>query len=849
VLALGIMVAGVLLHVSTRAGARHRGGAAIDAVAALKVKSLQAWREGALNDVRAASAYQEMVEAAERAANLGDIFRFEAGRVMGDLARTRGFVRVAIVSQSGEVLVNVSGVGKPGPAPDLALVRRALEDGPASSLVASFAEKRTRLELAAPIPADGPVRCVLYAQTDGNVPIAAAIRGWPVPSETGDTLVVTRDGDDAIFLTEPRFTPNAAFTVRVPVSDAKRGLVQAILSEGIHEAVDHRGTPIVVASRWVPGSQLVVISRMDVAELEQPLVGPLNQLTVLVLVLLAAGALGLFWVQREERRHERVLGMARRELETSEQRLKLALEGTHWVWDWDLEAGALTADPEWARSVGLPYHALLGDVESILSRLVHPDDRPLTAERIQSFVRGKGPSLELEFRTRLPVGERWIRLRASISEQGPDGRARRLIGVLSDVTHQRSLQAQLERSERMASLGTLAAGVAHEINNPLTYVVSNLETLERSAGADRPELLEPVRQAREGIERVREVVRGLRSFSRGGTARGPVDVGEELAAALRIARNELQHRATLELQIRPMPAVDAKGRELGQVFLNLLLNAGQAIPEGADVPGRVQVNAGTDPQGRARIEIVDDGVGIPPEVLPRIFEPFFTTKPLGIGTGLGLAIAHNVVTAAGGTIEVESQLGVGSTFRVLLPPARITAPAVAAGPSLTPSPSLSPSLPPPPPPSLPPPPSPSPSLSPSPPRSRPPARAPSGPPVLVVDDEPLVARSIARALQADHPVEVAASAQEARVRIEGGARFGAVVCDLMMPVMTGMDLHEWVAARDPALADRFVFVTGGAFTQRSRDFLDRAQVSWVEKPFEPERLREAVRAAIAVPAR
>jgi signal transduction histidine kinase/CheY-like chemotaxis protein len=809
ILSLGIVGAGVALHASTRAGARHRGGVAIDTVAAMRVEGVESWRAAALDDVRAASRYEEVMEAAERADDLGEIFRFEAERVMGDLAHDRGLVRVAIVTEDGRTVVGVTGTGKPGPEPDLALVRRALAEGPSTSLVAPSAEKRPRLDLAAAIPASGPHRCVLYAQLDASAALAEVVGGWPVPSETGETVLVRRDGDAAIFVTDPRFLTGWAFEKRIPLDERSRGIVLALEGEGVREGTDHRGTRILTSTRPLPGSDLLVVARMDLEEIEAPIVGPVNQLSLLVLFLLAAGAAGLAYVQRAERRHERALAVARRDLETSQERLKLALEGTHWVWDWDLEAGTFAADPGWARSVELPEHTLQGTFDDILARIAHPDDRPLAAARFEALVRGETPRLETEFRARLPVGERWIRFRAGATDRGPDGAARRLSGVLSDVTDQRNLQGQLERSERMASLGTLAAGVAHEINNPLTYVVANLEAIERSAGPDRADLLDTVRQAREGVERVREVVRGLRSFSRGGTSRGPVDVGEELEAAIRIARNELQHRATLDIRIDRMPAVDARGRELGQVFLNLLVNAGQAIPEGSETPGRVRVRAGTDDEGRARVEIADDGVGIPPEVLPRIFEPFFTTKPLGVGTGLGLAIAHNVVTGAGGTIEVQSQLGAGTTFRVLLPAARARpAPRVAETPV---------------------------------------PQAPAGrdgrQPVLVVDDEPLVARSIARALQPEHAVVLSTSAEEARGRIEGGARFAAVVCDLMMPGMTGMDLYDWVTVRDPELAGRFVFVTGGAFTQRARTFLERTPVACVDKPFEPERLREAVRAA------
>jgi len=838
VLALGIGLAGVLLHGSTREAAKRRGGAALESVAVLKADGVQTWRRDASDDVVAAAAYEEVVEAAERATDLPEIRRFEAERVLGNLARHLSLLRLAVVDAAGRPVVSGGPAG--GPPFDAGLVRAALEAGSASMLFAVFQEGAPRLDVVAAIAAEGPVRCVLYARFDARTTLAEITHGWPVPSETGEATIARLDGDAAFFVTEPRFLEGWAFAKRIPVAGSDRALARAVRGEGIVEGVDFRGTQVLAASHRLADSDLFVITRMDLAEIEEPLLRPLELVAALMILLLAVGGVGLAWAYREDRRHLVALSRARRELEASEQRLRLAIEGTHWVWEWDLEAGVLSADPAWTRQMGLPYDKVTGDMAAVLARIVHPDDRPYVAEALLGHVRGRTERFEAEFRTRLPVGERWVRLRAGARERSPDGVARRLVGVLSDTTDQRTLQAQLERSERMASLGTLAAGVAHEINNPLTYVVSNLDALEQALPAGRPELTEAARQAREGIERVREVVRGLRSFSRGGTSRGPVDVAEELEAAIRIARNEIQHRATLEVHIEALPKVDAKGRELGQVFLNLLVNAGQAIPDGSERRGRVQVHAGTDPEGRARIEIVDDGVGIPPDVLPRIFEPFFTTKPLGVGTGLGLAIAHNVVTASGGTIEVQSQLGVGTTFRVLLPPARVRPAGAAAEPRGDES-GEHPLVPP-----RPPTPMPAPLPGPIPVPGE--APAPGRTQVLVVDDEPLVARSIARALAPDHQVFVAGSAEEARRRLEAGERFAAVVCDLMMPGMTGMDLHDWVTARDPFLAARFVFVTGGAFTERSRAFLERTAVACVEKPFEPAKLREVVRRTADAPA-
>ena len=369
---------------------------------------------------------------------------------------------------------------------------------------------------------------------------------------------------------------------------------------------------------------------------------------------------------------------------------------------------------------------------------------------------------------------------------------------------------RLELSQRMAGLGRLAAGVAHEVNNPLSSVIANLAFVaEELGGAPSLEVRQALREARDGAERVADVVRGLKTFSRpGDSARGAIDVREELEAAIRLARHELRHRATLQVQLDPVPPVVADAHELGQVFLNLLVNAAQAIPEGRADEQRVTVTARPRSDGWVAVEIGDTGAGIPPDVLDRIVEPFFTTKPLGVGTGLGLAIAHGIVANAGGRIEVESRVGVGSTFRVLLPPA----PGASA---------------------------PAPGPAPAPGR---PTRA--GGRVLIFDDEPIVARAAERAL-GGHEVVIATSAAEALRLLEGGERFDAVLCDLMMPQMTGMELHAQVAATAPALAERFVFITGGAFTDAAEAFLQRTPNGWIEKPFDPRGLRAAVERAIA----
>ncbi|WP_338870705.1 sensor histidine kinase [Myxococcus stipitatus] len=237
-------------------------------------------------------------------------------------------------------------------------------------------------------------------------------------------------------------------------------------------------------------------------------------------------------------------------------------------------------------------------------------------------------------------------------------------------------QAQLLFADRLIALGRIAAGVGHEINNPLAFILSNLEYIhqelqqkEELSEQERQEVLEALAETRDGAERIRLIVRDLQTLSRSeDVGSGPSDVGAVVRTAAKMAMHELRHRARLVVECDGVPPVQGNGARLGQVFLNLLLNAAQAI-----VPGQVEVNevrvvASEAMPGRVvAVEVRDTGCGISPEHRERIFDPFFTTKPLGVGTGLGLAVCHGIVTSLGGTLTVESAPGQGSTFRVTLP--------------------------------------------------------------------------------------------------------------------------------------------------------------------------------------
>src|SRR6185312_16265526 len=239
-----------------------------------------------------------------------------------------------------------------------------------------------------------------------------------------------------------------------------------------------------------------------------------------------------------------------------------------------------------------------------------------------------------------------------------------MLAVYRDLRERKRLEAQLITADRMVSLGRLAATVGHEINNPLAYVLSSLTLIEREMtkleGGGTLAMRELLVSVKEGAERIRLVADDLRMFSRERTqTHGAVDLVRLLDRAASMAAHEVRHRARLVQDYGELPAVSGSEARLGQVFLNLLVNAAQAIPEGDVASNEVRI------EGRAT-DGVDTGVGIEPDVAQRIFEPFFTTKPAG-GTGLGLSISQHIVSSLGGTLELVSSRPGETRFRVVLP--------------------------------------------------------------------------------------------------------------------------------------------------------------------------------------
>jgi signal transduction histidine kinase len=226
----------------------------------------------------------------------------------------------------------------------------------------------------------------------------------------------------------------------------------------------------------------------------------------------------------------------------------------------------------------------------------------------------------------------------------------------------------------MAAIGMLAAGVAHEINNPLAFVSSNLCYIEKELRrlklppSDLGEMMEAITDAREGADRMRDIVQSLRALARGDSiSTHPMDLHEVLENSVHLIWGRLRSKGMLARDYGELPQVMGNSVQLSQVFVNLLINAVQALP---DRGGEIRLVTRLHNASQVLVEVRDTGCGIPAEHLDRIFEPFFTTKPVGEGTGLGLSISHDIIRGLGGELTVSSVVGQGTTFRVLLPVAR-----------------------------------------------------------------------------------------------------------------------------------------------------------------------------------
>lgn len=377
-----------------------------------------------------------------------------------------------------------------------------------------------------------------------------------------------------------------------------------------------------------------------------------------------------------------------------------------------------------------------------------------------------------------------------------DGRDASVL-IARDLTAARELTARAMQLDRMVAVGTLAAGVGHEINNPLSYLLLNLQDVTRRLPRGEMTVDESVPLLDEAVQatrRIATIVGSLRALSRHDETRDHVDLAEAVRAAMATTAHQASLVAAVSCRVDAKGHVVANEARLTQVFVNLIMNAVHALP--ASGGGRIEVRIGEADRGRGDwicAEVVDDGEGMSPETVARAFDPFFTTKPEGVGTGLGLSICRETVEAMGGRLEITSRLGEGTTVRVVLPVASSV------------------------------------------PQSRPrlsfaPVASDRALSVLIVDDEPTLRIAYERVLMRHATVAVANTGDQALRLLEGGLRPDVILTDLMMPKMNGIELYAEVERRFDGLADRMLFMSGGAFDLPSRRFCARMGSRVLAKP-------------------
>lgn len=455
-----------------------------------------------------------------------------------------------------------------------------------------------------------------------------------------------------------------------------------------------------------------------------------------------------------------------------------------------------------------PKAALLlgvGSVDKALGRpiaaFLPPEDAALARDRITAMLREGVEFPPSEYGV-IADRARVVEIKSVACEW--DGEPA-VLAFARDVTERKAIQRRLVESDRLAALGTLAAGVAHEINNPLTYAQLSAQQLARlleTTGLP-DDTLEVLRGYLEdvghGIARVASITQSLRSFVKeDADAPGPVDLDLVVTRALRMVDNDLRHAARLVREVAPLPAVVGNAARLEQVFVNVLINAIKALPPDPKDPHEIHV-AVEHVGARVTVTIRDTGCGIPAGLRSRIFEPFFTTRDVGHGMGLGLSVSKTIVEKLGGEIEVDSIENVGTTVRVHVPVHRASASAEhGSAPDATPDTAIAS------------------------PRRR----------VLVIDDEALICHAIERELAETHDVVIAMTGKDA-LALVASRTFDLILCDVMMPGMDGHELYRRIAAQHPGLERRFVFMTG-ALAPSIAKALDGLPNPWLAKPFEIE---------------
>ncbi len=577
---------------------------------------------------------------------------------------------------------------------------------PSELEAARLAELRTfaALDTTADVDIDGLT--ALAARLCGTpiavVSLVDASRQW-FKSRHGD-MPFTETPRDVSFCTH---AIAGAEVFEVPDARADARFVASPLVTGAPHVRFYAGAPLCTASGHTLGALCVIDHEPRTLTAEQRAVLEILGRQVIHRLEHQRSVKELERLGRERTEHLRQIREVADTLATSEERLSMVLAAVQaGYWDWDLESGIVSYSARFAEMFQLPPGPL--PIEDLFAAV---DDQELEAlhAALGRLLEGRVERLRHELRLRAGAEEPvWLRLRGQVTSWTPHAQPRRALGLAIDITAERIKDDHLRAAQKLDSIGALAAGVAHEINTPLQFVSHNLDFLAAHAttvsalatqlgearaqapaataddtgwaaavdAADldfvRDEFAGAIAESIDGIDRVTTIVRALKEFSHpGGAGRDQVDMNRMIENAVTLTRNEWKFVATVERDLDPaLPPVAWAAYECGQVLVNLLVNAAHAIHAAvrAGERGRIRVRTRAL-AGQVEIQVSDTGTGVPPAIRDRIFEPFFTTKEVGKGTGQGLATVRTIVERHGGSITLDTEMGLGSTFTVRVPAA------------------------------------------------------------------------------------------------------------------------------------------------------------------------------------
>ena len=449
--------------------------------------------------------------------------------------------------------------------------------------------------------------------------------------------------------------------------------------------------------------------------------------------------------------------------------------------------------------------------------LVHEDDRDRVEQWFAHVLQGEHIP-PFECRLSQPKGSSYLVELSSIAIDYEGGRA--VLSFGRDVTERKRSEASLLQSDRLASLGMLAGGMAHSLNNPLTYVLLNLDHLAKKLpmmAGDATHVADAVArmvEAREGAERMAGIVKRMRNLARTDDSEiRAIDLSTVLESVVEIVGNEMHHRGRLTTAYSPVPPVIANESRVEQVCLGLVLFAARVLPEDTAKTNEVRLSLYSGDRQNAVVEIVCDGVELDSTQLRNLFEPFASSDEARTA-GFGLSVCSGIIDQLGGTINVESVPGTGLTLTITFPCTKPTSTTEPPPPSSQHS-------------------------------SSPPSSVAGSAKILVIDDDPGVGRALRLMLEEEHDVTCYTSPREALRRLLQDQAFDLIFCDLMMPELTGMDIYQVLRFNRPGYETRLVFMTGGAFTASAKRFLAQVPNARIEKPFNLKALQRMVQRSIS----